>query len=214
MSDPLDLIHALLAGEPGAGEGLPPAVRAEAFGVEAFGGLGVAELLALDPVSLSPRPHVVRTAQGLALFDTDAEGGEVAVVADLFDGVIGRLWRVGAAGPGAASACREPPTPVAFDPFLSQARSALGFVDGDLPDLDPDGRSALREVVRREAVGGGPGRPRVLAARAFGTGEGAAALLVVVGAPAPHRHVAAAFRYDADELLHLRTVPDAPHVQA
>lgn len=208
MTDPVDLVRALLAGLPGGEEALAPAVRAEAFGAEAFGALAVAELFALDPVSLSPRPHVVRTAEGMALFEADADGGGVAVFADLFDGVIGRLWRLGAAGAGAHAAPAEPAAAVAFDPFLSQARDGASFCGSDLRELDPAGQAALEEVVKRVAANVGLRGSRVLVARAFGAGEGAAALLVACGVGARHRYIAVAFRYDSGALLHLQAVED------
>lgn len=217
MTDALDTVRALLAGTPGAGRGLRPACTACAFGGEAFGPAMIAELFGRHPRPLSPTPHVVRTAAGLAMFDTDAEGCEQAVVADLYDGHIGRLWRVGAtAEANLLDPFAEPALNVAFDPFLNQQRDPVALLASGHPDLEASALRALETLGRDLAEAHSGDSARALVVRAFGSERRAAALLAVhvnIGEPVRARAltlVAAAFRYDAEgRLLHRQVVRDA-----
>jgi hypothetical protein len=97
-------------------------------------------------------------------------------VADLYEGRIGRMWRVG----GHQEASPEQAIDVAFDADMSQQRGDLSFRSEDHPDLDPAaserllvaGRSLI-EQVRRE----GKLRVRGFVVRAFGSPQASAALL-------------------------------------
>lgn len=93
----------------------------EAYGEEAIGEAFRAAPLALDTGT------VIATSATMAWFGEDA-----ALVADLYDGHIGRLWRIGA-GPAPAP---EPAVAVAFDPDLHQERGTVCCRAEDHPQLD------------------------------------------------------------------------------
>lgn len=75
--------------------------------------------MAAHPLILSPDPHGVHAVQAVAVFDACADGREAALFADLYEGSIGRWWRVEAVD-GVEEAPMESAEVVAFDPFLSQ----------------------------------------------------------------------------------------------
>jgi hypothetical protein len=141
---------------------------------------GKGELLSQESIlaGFSARPFEldgellsVETSQGAALI-----GEKRALVADLYDGRIGRMWRVGV---GTA----YPPQPsidVAFDADMSQERGDLSFRAEDHPDLDPAAAERLLAAGRdliEEIRGEGKLRVRGFVIRAFGTPEATAALL-------------------------------------
>jgi hypothetical protein len=126
---------------------------------------------AARPFELEGELLALETQQGAALI-----GNKGALVADLYGGRIGRMWRVG----GGHEASLEPAIDVAFDADMSQQRGDLSFRREDHPDLDPAaserllaaGRSLI-EQVRRE----GKLRVRGFVVRAFGSPRASAALL-------------------------------------
>jgi hypothetical protein len=116
---------------------------------------------------------VVETGQGAAMV-----GNDDAVVADLYDGRIGRLWRVGR---GVAMP-HEPGIDVAFDPDMHQQRGDVFFRAEDHPDLDPAAAERLVAAARahgEEVRAQGKLRVRAFVVRAFGSRKRCAALLAV-----------------------------------
>ena len=209
---PLDTLVALSRGDPAAAQGLLPAARAHAFGAEALGPASIVELFARNPRPLSAAPSVVVAPQTLSAFDADAEGAEQAFVADLHDGLIARLWRV---GEGASDITAEPLHALAVDAFLDQRREAVALRLEDHPDLDAAAASALREVaataVRGPDVDHALAQTRSLVVRAVSRADRAGALLQVAGVGLAPRFAAAAFRFRGDDLTHARVVWDAAH---
>jgi hypothetical protein len=126
---------------------------------------------AAHPFDVEGELFRVETPQGAAII-----GHDRALIADLYGGRIGRLWRVG----GDHEASPEQAIDVAFDADMSQQRGDLSFRSEDHPDLDrvaaerllAAGRGLI-EQVRRE----GKLRVRGFVVRAFGSARSSAALL-------------------------------------
>lgn len=113
----------------------------------------------------------VETPSGAVLI-----AGDCAVVADLYAGRIGRLWRIG----GETEQPSEEAIDVAFDADMRQERGALYFRAEDHPALDPRAADRLLssaedliEKMRRD----GNLRVRGFFVRAFSDGQSSAALL-------------------------------------
>jgi hypothetical protein len=126
---------------------------------------------AARPFDLEGELLEVETPQGAALI-----GQDDALVADLYGGRIGRLWRVGR---GIAHPA-EPGIDVAFDPDMRQERGNVSFRAEDHADLDPAaaeqllaGSRSLVDRLRSE----GKLRVRAFVVRAFGKPGASAALL-------------------------------------
>ncbi len=114
--------------------------------------------------------------------ETDASaaiiGKDDALIADVYDGRIGRLWRVGR---GLASP-DEPAVHVAFDPDMRQLRGDVHFRAEDHPELDASGAERLLAAARShvdQVRRAGALRARAFVVRAFGDGERGAGLLSV-----------------------------------
>jgi len=141
---------------------------------------GASELLSEEAIlaAFAARPFdiegellAVETPQGSALI---GEGS--ALVADLYGGRIGRLWRVG----GDLAQPTEPAIDVAFDPDMRQERGDLIFRYEDHPDLNPAAAGSLSTAARSlvERVGAdGKLRVRGFVVRAFSDPQASAALL-------------------------------------
>ncbi|WP_426169614.1 hypothetical protein [Sandarakinorhabdus sp. DWP1-3-1] len=192
-------LRALAAGQ--AADGLLHMCRLAAFGVELYGVPAILEGFRAAPLQLAADCDGIELPGHLAIVD-----GDRALIADVGEGGIARMWRLGPGLPGAA----EPRIDVAFDPALTQAGSGLAFAASDHPALAPAG------VARVLAIGDGipqafpDGRSHVFVVRAFGDDAHGAALFAVhrLG-PGPVRsagfvHVAALWR-DGD----VRIVRDA-----
>ena len=104
-----------------------------AWGFEVFGRTDALDLFARYPLTLSPTPHVLAAPGAMMVMDVTPDGRPVAVFADVADGVIARLWAVGAT---AEDATVEPAVSVATDDFLSQDRTACAGDTIDHPTLD------------------------------------------------------------------------------
>ena len=166
---------ALAAGERPSHDRLLHACRCEWLGNEFFGEEAIVEMFAAAPLDMA-EATAVETPMGLALF-----AGQSALIADLYDERIGRLWRL---SPGTA-ALAEPSVAVAFDPDLVQARLDVHLAPGDHPELSQSMReraeAAGRTLIRNPSAAGGivAHRLRAFALRAFGSGERAAVLFAL-----------------------------------
>ena len=115
----------------------------------------------------------VETDQSAALI-----GDEDALVADIYDGRVGRLWRVG----HGVEFPLEPAVDVAFDPDMRQQRGDLYFRAEDHPELDAPAAERIQSAARAhiDAVRRSRGlRARGFFVRAFGAKETSAALLAL-----------------------------------
>jgi hypothetical protein len=115
----------------------------------------------------------IETDQSAALI---GEGD--ALIADLYDGRIGRLWRVGRG----IECPPETATDVAFDPDMRQQRGDLYFRAEDHPELDLAAGERIRSAAREQvdAVRRARGlRARGFFVRAFNADEFCAALLAL-----------------------------------
>lgn len=137
-------------------DALLQSVRLEAGGGVAFGEEAVLAHFQRHPAALDDADWV-EAPHAFAMF-----AGEEAVVGDLYDGRIGRLWRIGAAGEPA-----EPGVSVAFDPDLAQARRDVFARAEDHPDLDAEGFAALLEAGRGLVAETVPGEASPFRARAW-----------------------------------------------
>ena len=193
------------------GELLPPC-RLEAFGTEFFGEEAVVSCFRRTPFLISDRASVIQTAGHLAVFEDDT-----AVFADLFDGNVARLWRLGPGSP----IVREPALDVPFDTDLRQSRGDVEMRAEDHPALSSQAIPHVHEIGRRLArdwgaePGPSPYRIRAFLIRAFSQDDVGAALfsLYELG-HAPVRttgfsYAAAVFRTVGDELTSCRIVKDA-----
>lgn len=115
----------------------------------------------------------IETAQGAALI-----GQDDALIADVYDGRIGRLWRVGKG----VSLPPEPAIDVAFHLDMRQQPGDVLFRAEDHPELSPadaarvlDAARAHLGLLRRT----GALRSRAFLVRAFGNEDATAALLAV-----------------------------------
>lgn len=123
------------------------------------------------PFNLEGNILAVETSSGAVLM-----AGDSAVVADLYGGRIGRLWRIG----GEIEQPSEKAIDVAFDADMRQERGAVSFRAEDHPALDPSAADRLLsaaddliEKMRRE----GNLRVRGFFVRAFSETQSSAALL-------------------------------------
>lgn len=160
-------LHALVGGA--AHPAVLGACRLESGGVDVFGSEAVIDAFRRAPLALDGAV-LVDSAQGAALF----AGGE-AVFADLYGAHIGRLWRVGQAGPGTP----EPAVGVAFDPDLAQARAAVLFAASDHPGLAADAAARVAAAGRTIIDDPAQFRARAFVVRAFGDARSGAALFAV-----------------------------------
>ena len=150
-----------------------PAVRLEGFGTETYAREPVAALLARHPEGFDDALIVGgRSAACLASQTPDGS----ALFADLHDGNIVRLWRLG--GTVAAIVARQR-VAVAADDDLSQLRSPVFFDAADHRELiEPDAivAAATAAATLDFGLGAPPLRTRVFVRRAFTAGAASAAL--------------------------------------
>lgn len=145
--------------------------RLEWAGAEAFGEEAILEAFRESPFEPGEDATLVETRTAAALI-----GRDKAMFADLYDGRIGRLWRL---GPGDAPE-PEPALAVAFDPDLRQDRGGVQVWAGDHPDLAASAVDAV--MVAGEALLAHflpYHRARALCIRAFSAGGSTAALFAV-----------------------------------
>jgi hypothetical protein len=167
----LDSLRALAQGHRPAEDGLLGNARCAWGNSELLSEESIIAGFAARPFALQGELLAIETSLGAALISDDR-----ALIADLYESRIGRIWRVG----GEQEASSEQAIDVAFDADMSQQRGDLSFRSEDHPDLDPAvserllaaGRSLI-EQVRRE----GKLRVRGFVVRAFGSPQASAALL-------------------------------------
>ncbi len=164
---------ALARGDSG-GSCLLQTCRLCGWGIEFYGIDAITEAFRRQPQDFSETGNSVAVPVHLAMFDADT-----ALIADLAEGGIQRLWRL---GPG-APAPPEPRIDVAFDPDLMQAGSGLAFAASDHPALKPDAIARVRaigvSITDRPAGEQASGRARAFALRAFGDASCGAALFAI-----------------------------------
>jgi hypothetical protein len=147
--------------------GLLHSCRLHAYGSEVYGEEATIARLASDDSDVPDDPVVVARSGHIALFSSGW-----AAVADVADGGIARIWRLGSGArmPGEARVS------VAFDPDLSQAVPSLFFDPADHPALDDAGAERVALLGMGLARMSSRARVRAFAIRAFGDGEEGAAL--------------------------------------
>ncbi len=167
-----ETLAALCAGHRPANDGLLGNARMEWGGGEAYGEEAILESFRGTP--LDP-------AQGIGVRGVSSAawiGGDTALFADLYDGRIGRLWRLGPGSPPPA----EPAVAVAFDTDLKQARGTVAFREADHPGLDAWATEAVVAAGNALLVTDHVQqlhRIRAYVIRAFSTGDEAVALYAV-----------------------------------
>jgi hypothetical protein len=180
-------------------DGLLDNARCSSGGSEFVSGEAILAAFAAEPFDLSGELFAVETEGGAALI-----GENRAILADVYDGRIGRLWRIGSA----RTDHPERRIDVPFDADMRQERGDLYFRSEDHPDLDLNAVEQLlqagRALVERERSAGNL-RVRAFFVRAFGEARASAALLSVFTL-SNHAVRAAAFSYaiigaSADQLL-------------
>lgn len=149
--------------------------RFEGLGGQAYGEEAIREAMRGAPLDVRGA-DVVECPGGGALFTGNADGGETAVFADLFEGgFIGRIWRLGEA----VGLVPETAIGVPFDPDLSQSRGAVHCRAGDHPWLAADAAPHVEAVATTLAEADAAFRARVFVLRAFSQDDDVAALFAV-----------------------------------
>jgi hypothetical protein len=168
----IDHLRAIGRGETPANDGLLGNTRC---------GWGRSELMGEESIlaAFCTRPFAdtnvvaVETTQGVALI-----GQDDALIADVYDGHIGRLWRVG----DGVALPHEPAIDVAFDLDMRQQRGDVLFRADDHPELSPACSERVLDAARAHVSQlrrAGALRSRAFVLRAFGNEDAAAALLAV-----------------------------------
>lgn len=128
------------------------------------------------------------TSQGAAMI-----GNDRALIADLYEGRIGRIWRVG----GEVALPSKHAIDIAFDADMRQERGDISFRAEDHPELEPDATEALlsasRDLIDQSRRSGNL-RVRGFVVRAFGNTRSSVALLSLFTLDNEVRR-SAAFRY-------------------
>jgi hypothetical protein len=114
-------------GERPPASGLLESCRFDWGGSETIGEEAILEAMAAQPLAGLAEARLIESPTGAALI-----GAGDALFADVYDGRIGRLWRVGMA----SGLVREPAVDVPFDPDLMQLRGDINFHAGDHTGLD------------------------------------------------------------------------------
>lgn len=166
-------LSALAHGRMPEGNGLLGNTRLEWRGVETLGDEALLSLFARQPFEPGEGAVVIESDRGIVW-----AGRDNALVADLYDGRVGRLWRLGPGEPGEI----EPAVDVAFDPDMNQARGAVFCRAEDHPGLT----AATLDVLCGQATSmldglraGGALRARAFVVRAFRDEHAAVALLAI-----------------------------------
>ena len=218
MTDVLPRLRRLVAGDPSGSADLLHTCRMHAFGAEVIGNRSVAEALRRAPFRLGAQPHVVETAASFAVLDATAAGHPLAFFADLYDGRIGRLWRV---GPHFGQRiARDPGISVAFDPRLSQMAEPVALRAEDHPGLESTAVAPLTTALRQlahagvDSASGSAARRTVFVLRACSQGTHCAALVSLhelttdESRTSAFRFAAVFLQYAGGEVVHIVTALD------
>lgn len=165
-------LTAIVEGRRPDDDGLLSTCRLEWQGFEAYGEEAILELFRESPLATDDL-ILVETATAAAWI-----GSNSALIADLFDGRVGRLWRVGDGSPPQP----EPRLSVAFDADLRQARGDVTLRPEDHPELARDRIAELITVgteLSRSQQSMPTYRARAFALRAFSSGPRTAALFAI-----------------------------------
>lgn len=168
----LDHLRALARGDPPEDDGLLGNARCAWGRREVIDEEGILAAFCARPLATEDA-LAVETGQSAALI-----GAEDALVADLYAGRIGRLWRVGRG----VDCPPEPALAVAFDADMRQQRSAVYWRAEDHPELDSAAAERILSAARAhvdEVRRAGSLRVRAFMQRAFGDPDASAALLAV-----------------------------------
>jgi len=147
--------------------------KLEWAGTEIYGEEAIAETFRAAPLAGDEDSLFIESTHNAAWFANDS-----ALFADLYDGRIGRLWRLGAG----ETPAREPAVSVAFDPDLRQQRGAVLARAADHPLLEPAHLAPIEAAAAELIVapaGHSQHRARAFLVRAFSAGDQAAALFAV-----------------------------------
>ena len=147
--------------------------KLEWAGAEIYGEEAIAEAFRAAPLTAEEGSLFVDSAQQAAWFS-----GESALIADLYDGRIARMWRI---GPG-DTPTTEPAVSVAFDPDLRQLRGSIYGRAVDHPLLTAAHFAAIHQAadqILAPLPGTRQHRARAFLIRAFSSGDCGAALLAV-----------------------------------
>jgi hypothetical protein len=168
----LDNLRSMARGERPADDGLLGNTRCTWGGIDLLSEEAIVAAFVASPFALDGELIEVETTQGAALVGTDR-----ALYADLYDGRIGRLWRIGGTPPFAP----EPAVDVAFDPDMRQERGGLCFRGEDHPCLDTSAVDGLVAAGQSLIDGQRAGQLRVrgFVVRASGNGGASAALVAL-----------------------------------
>lgn len=171
----VDALSTIARGKRLEGAILPPC-RLEGLGSAAYGEEAIINLFRRRPLDGLDATDIVASPGHVALF-----AGDDALVADIHDEKILRIWRLGPGAPVPA----EPAIGVPFDTDLHQARRSVALRPEDHPELDPVALETVRAVGyelahgRDAEEGPAPWRTRLFVLRAFSSGHTAAALFAV-----------------------------------
>ena len=168
----VETFSALCSGHRPDDDGLLGNARMEWGGGEAYGEEAILESFRANPIDSSR--GVLVESETLAAW----VGADAALIVDLYEGRIGRLWRLGAGSPPPA----EPGVAVAFDTDLRQARGDVFFVGADHPALADRAQEAVLaagQALLAEDYVPPLHRARAFVVRAFSRGEDAVALYAV-----------------------------------
>jgi len=167
----LDNLRAIAQGRRPDHDGLLGSARFAWGQSELLGEEAIIASFGAHPFDLSHELLSIETPTGACLI-----GENHAIVADLYDGRIGRLWRVGEELEEDPEAAID----VAFDTDLRQERGALNFRAEDHPDLHSAAAEnlllAAADLVEKVRIGGKL-RVRAFVLRAFGSPDSSAALI-------------------------------------
>ena len=173
--NPIDALNMLASGKRPKGALLPPC-RLEGMGIEAYGEEAVVNHFRHAPLVPMDAADVLVSSGHAALF-----AGDAALFADIYDGGILRIWRLGSGEPCGA----EPSIGVPFDTDLCQARQDFAMRHEDHPELADAACDTVSQIGYRiahdwsEADGAPSWRVRPYLLRAFSNGRTGAALFAV-----------------------------------
>ena len=168
------LVHlrALAHGNRPADDGLLGNARCYWGGADLLSEEAILASFAAHPLEFEDDVLSVENAQGAALI-----GQQGALVADVYHGRIGRLWRLAWQSPD----YREHSIDVAFDADLRQERGHLSFAPDEHPDLDKAAAQAIvlasRDLIKHVQDHDKLLRVRGFVVRAFGGPHASAALI-------------------------------------